>query len=276
MFNNKDELYRIELLKKIDLLLDGISKMNAGIDKIHLYLDELSVKAKLVNSHISSQYIDRVFSFYYRDVLIKFYLPFPDDLIQKDIIRKEKFWEANLLEFVRKKILTTDSICLDIGANIGNHSLYFSIIAGVKKVYSFEPQKFVFDILQKNLTINNVTNVYPYNYAIGDFEGDVSMNPSPLLNNGGTSVDWENNPLNRKVKVVTIDSLHIKDPVDFIKIDVEGAESKVINGAKNLLLENHPLLWIEIWKDFDKIFSLLQETGYTRYEKISDVDYLFS
>ncbi len=119
---------------------------------------------------------DRIFCFRRKDREIKVYLPFvryknnmvKGDLIQTEIFRKSNFYEIQTLEYLRKrKYLKKQMNILDIGANIGNHTLYFIKEMEVKKLYCFEPVNTTYKILKRNMQINKITNARIYNFALG-------------------------------------------------------------------------------------------------------------
>lgn len=100
---------------------------------------------------------------------IKFYLPnWRTDFIQGEIFRNLDFFSSLDLKKLRKYI-KNDAFILDIGANIGNHSLYWALITKARKIYAFEPIKSTFKILQRNITLNALDNIIiPYNFALGE------------------------------------------------------------------------------------------------------------
>jgi FkbM family methyltransferase len=140
---------------------------------------------------------------------------------------------------------------LDIGAFIGTHSLSFSKFVGEKgQVYSFEPRKEIFSILSKNLSINDCKNVIALNLALADRKRNLdlqSMNLNGFMNFGGLSLEGNVAALNSdtyEINISTIDSLDIKK-IDIIKIDVEGMERSVLNGAVEKILRDRPIIFCE-------------------------------
>ena len=79
-----------------------------------------------------------------------------DGYIPNIIKETNEFYDIGNLN-IMKEYLNSDSNVLDIGANIGNHSIFFSQFA--KMVYSFEPQIENFNCLEKNIIVNNIKNV---------------------------------------------------------------------------------------------------------------------
>ena len=155
--------------------------------------------------------------------------------------------ELNLLS----QLIQPDMCVLDVGAFIGTHSLAFSKFVGYKgKVYSFEPRKEVYAVLSENLSINNCNNVVAFNIALSDSVTTLKLNSLDLNekeNFGALSVDNDIfilDSITYKINVSTIDGLAL-GKVDFIKIDVEGMERQVLDGALETLFRDRPIIFCE-------------------------------
>ncbi len=199
----------------------------------------------------------------------KFYLPcYKEDLIQYSIIMNKNYFEYNQLwnlsfswkeGFLGKKL--KNKAMLDIGANIGNHTLFFMKECGASFSYCFEPIKKVFDILSKNIFINELRDkTCLYNFAVGETEGKADIVSFHSDNLGGTCLKKQDDG---QIRVFSIDSLDIKEDVAFVKIDVEGFELNVILGMREFLKKKHPIIFIEIRDGFlDRINDILVTMGY--------------
>lgn len=95
----------------------------------------------------------------------KFYLPYiQSDTIQREMLIKKNYFEAEMLDYICNQCKFSDKVrdairtkvTLDIGANIGNHTLYFLNECNGKSVYCFEPVKETFELLQRNIEINHL------------------------------------------------------------------------------------------------------------------------
>jgi FkbM family methyltransferase len=157
--------------------------------------------------------------------------------------------EKHFIEIVNI-LISEEANVLDIGANIGTHSMLISKRNKNNRIFSFEPQSLIFSILQNNIILNNCCNVFPFKFAISDIDNKVvSMEPFLHLkektNNGFLSLS--NNPVTIGDLSITkkIDSLKLP-PISFIKIDVQGSELKVLNGAINVISSDRPIIFIEI------------------------------
>jgi len=154
-------------------------------------------------------------------------------------LREYEEWSHNELELTAKY---AHGIVLDIGANIGTHTLTYARTA--TRVYAFEPQPFMFDMLCTNLLLNNVLNVTPIQCALGPVDGITHMNihdPTQINSPAGEGVGKGES----EISIHALDTLAI-GRVDFIKIDVEGFELEVLKGMGRTLELYHPILYIEI------------------------------
>jgi FkbM family methyltransferase len=177
---------------------------------------------------------------------VKFYCPlYPWDLIQRKIIDADTFYENAILESLNQYI-PANPVILDIGANIGNHSVYWATICKAKKIYAFEPVLTTFNYLLKNIELNNLQNIVEaYNYGLGDKNTSGQIDVHPANNIGETSIKESKNA-NYGIKIKALDELDIsKEKVDFVKIDVESFELKTLAGMKKTLEKYRPIVFIE-------------------------------
>ena len=178
-------------------------------------------------------------------------------------------------EFIEKKITQAgDKVALDIGANIGNHSIFFA--KKFKKVYSFEPNPVTYEVLKINSNYAaEYKNVIPVNFGLSDIEGSLPFRINPS-NIGGSSIIDENSPQikhSTQINVMTLDEFsELKDAsVALIKIDVEGHELRVLKGAKTTILREMPAILFEqgvaeITDGSSPVIRYLDEIGYEFFE----------
>jgi|APSaa5957512535_1039671.scaffolds.fasta_scaffold48151_3 FkbM family methyltransferase len=144
--------------------------------------------------------------------------------------------------FLMKNIFTTtkEFSAIDVGANIGNHSLFFAKF--FKKVYSFEPNPHTFRLLEFNSDFAG--NILPFNFGLSDYSGEVDLYENNL--NFGSSSIYGHTESSVKIKLKPLDSfLADVNDVRLIKIDVEGMELSVLKGAKGVIERNKPLIAFE-------------------------------
>ncbi len=143
----------------------------------------------------------------------------------------------------------------DVGANIGQISLYLSGLVGINgNVYSFEPSPYDYSHLNRNLELNDMKNVKTLNSAISDKNGteqflyNKQMNTKGRFKSAGTE-KFEELPETEYISVntVSLDNFANNNRFpDFIKIDVEGAGGKVLKGARRIIREHKPKIYIEL------------------------------
>lgn len=186
-------------------------------------------------------------------------------------------FEKKDTEFL-KTAIKQNWTCLDVGANIGYYTLLFSKLASQGKVYAFEPVPLNHHILKANTHLNNASNVFIENIALGTQAGRSRFFLSE--DSGFSSFRNTKQQPVKQVIIVNVQALdnYIKDrqirKVDFIKIDVEGAEKLILEGAKNVLQNLRPkMMLIELGKGNLKIYNetansvidFLKQYGYQPY-----------
>ena len=174
---------------------------------------------------------------------------FKDDLITQRI-KKRGIYEGLPLGLISKILKKIDRpVVFDVGANIGNHSLSFAMNA--HQVYSFEPIKITFDLLQENARRNNLHNVNCYNCGFSDADAFAEIFVDETGNIGGSSLEHEGEKSKPEtIKLVSGDGWVTSSDssvtkVDFVKIDVEGHEPKVLKGLKSTLQKFRPVVMLE-------------------------------
>ncbi len=159
-----------------------------------------------------------------------------------------------------------DKCALDIGANIGNHSIYFSKF--FLKVIGFEPHPRTFKILSLNTLENK--NIKVLNLAISNTSNTAYISENPL-NMGGSRLVNNSNQKGFEVSVKRIDEIiDNKSNIGLIKIDTEGFELNVLKGAKETILESKPFIIFEqqvddFTNDTSKVIEQLQLFKYKKF-----------
>jgi len=166
-----------------------------------------------------------------------------------------------------------DGICLDIGANIGNHALFYSTI--FKRVIAFEPNPIAYKLLEANVLKNRIVNITICTVALGSKKEEKILSVCND-NLGMSSLVQETNSnqpsFNIDIQIDVGDDL-IKEIVDeqsgisFIKLDVEGFEAEALKGLQHTILKYHPVISIEM------NFSTLNEPAMAALKVLGDLGY---
>ena len=176
-------------------------------------------------------------------------------------------WEPEISKLIQKNS-DKEGIFVDVGANIGYHSLYASFF--FKKVVAFEPLPSVFNQFKQSIKLNNFTNIVAHNLACSNKEGKSLIYYGEDL--GGSSL---NNSLTKKgssqkdcsleVTTVTLDCFlkDAKSRISLIKMDVEGHEPLVIEGMKKIIKNHRPIIMTEFFP-----------TGLNKIKKGQDLEFL--
>lgn len=199
----------------------------------------------------------------------------PSEHIQQQIFWYGYYEKEAVLTW--ESCLDNNSIVLDIGANTGYYTLVAAPLA--LKVYSFEPSSIAREQLALNVQLNGFKNVDIRKEAISNTEGVQDFYLSGPSNTGMSGFQPAENFSGtiEQVPVTSIDTWFksVNQPrVDCVKIDVEGAEMKVLSGMKHLLHDHHPILFIEVIEDLlekyksspAELYQFLEAIGYVAYE----------
>lgn len=227
------------------------------------YVDE--VNAVKVNGY--------EYSFTKKGEEIRLYLPqYETDYLQHWIVNYADFFEYDELEHLSSSIGHNKDI-LDIGANIGNHTIFFGRILKAHSIHSFEPVGDFYEILKKNVELNHLNNVVTiHNVALGSESGKARIKCFNKSELGSTQLE-ENSDGN--MELCRLDDFEFSN-IDFIKIDVETFEYNLLLGAKKTLDKHSPIIFIEIFDElYDKVNGLLNEYGYHMFEEVSHTNYLY-
>jgi FkbM family methyltransferase len=196
------------------------------------------------------------------------------DHISQEINFKGQFEKAELHYLTTKfnKYMAEKTI-LDIGANIGNHSLALSPFC--KQIFSFEPHPKTFRLLELNTM--GVSNIHPMNLGVSDRTAKMKAIVDQY-NMGGARIIDDSNEISEKTNkymefsLTSLDSMKQLENVDigFVKIDVEGHELQAFNGAKELLKKHLPVIAFEqLEGEFNhgtsEVIEFLKNIGYKKF-----------
>jgi FkbM family methyltransferase len=200
-----------------------------------------------------------------------------NDTCVSDSLRTGILFEKFILSYIKQFIDPTKNI-LDIGANIGVHSIVYSTYT-TGTVYAFEPQPVVFELLERNIESNNCNNIIPYNFGASDKDAVYFMNAGyDKKNNQGAFRICKKSGIGIDIECKVLDNLHLSN-IGYIKIDVEGHELNTLLGLEHTIRSNLPNLLIEIHDTSDTKYNVLKfinELGYKKYYKLTRCDYVFT
>ncbi len=181
------------------------------------------------------------------------------------------------IKYILETIQPND-VVFDIGAHKGGYLYFFQQLVGSKgKVFAFEPQSFLFNYLQKIHGLFKWKNVQLYHLALSDSEGSVTLF-IPVKENKKTSspgativAGTHEDAVTETVQTQTLDSFAQQQNtrVDFIKLDVEGNELKVLKGAINAINKYHPKIIVECERrhvgeaQVKETIAFIESLGYT-------------
>lgn len=149
-----------------------------------------------------------------------------------------------------KKIVKPGMVVVDAGAHIGYFTLLLSRLVGEKgKVYAFEPEKNNYLLLQRNVKLNNYKNIVLNNMALSNKVGKTKLFISDENPQDHRIVDDRKSRRYELIKSVSLDSYFRNNSrVDFIKMDIQGAEALAFEGSKKVFSKNKKLeMIIEFW-----------------------------
>ena len=192
------------------------------------------------------------------------------DYIQR-YLRSGEFFEASELELVRKHF--KGGVYVDVGANIGNHALYFGKLENCTKIIAFEPNPHALRILKINILLNNLDQkIELHELALGA-KSMVETITFSAGNLGRTLIvqgsQTSAGPDRAQVQVKKGDDILKGAEVDFIKIDVEGFEMQVLKGLEKTIKRCRPTLFVEVWQENQNDFNdFLSATKYREVKRL--------
>ena len=153
-------------------------------------------------------------------------------------------WEQGERNYVRK-IIQTNNVVVDVGANLGQYTLLFSKLVGNEgTVFSFEPAPENYRLLQMAIEANRCTNVVANELAVSDVSGWADLHISELHHGDHRIIEPKGKRKAIRVRSVSLDDqLSEEARIDLIKIDVQGAEPLVFRGMRQII-QKHPELTI--------------------------------
>ena len=199
-----------------------------------------------------------------------------------DLMRLKSNWNRD--KYIFLKLLSKGDNVLDVGGNIGDYCTTFAKVVGSSgQVHTFEPVPTTFETLKETVARKRLGNVTLNQMAVTNESGQIEIHmpgddharPS-IQKHSKESWDQDETIHTFSCEATTLEKYALEKEIsrlDFIKIDVEGAEFLVLTGGKAVLRSCAPILFFEMWEPFMKDFNtsakgfcqLLRDTGYDQF-----------
>ena len=196
------------------------------------------------------------------------------------LLQKCNFFDVSEINTIKKLNSYYELLLVDCGCNFGFYSFYTASLSKKNEIISIEASKSTLEEFNNNLKINNFNNIKVINKA-------VSNQNNKKMEFHESEKDWESSLLNSKFTIkqknivdsVTIDSVLENKNMDsrllILKIDVEGADLNVLDGAKNTIEKSEPFIIIEFSKyifrnekfNYDYLLNFIKINNYQIYSK---------
>ncbi|WP_282266841.1 FkbM family methyltransferase [Stenotrophomonas sp. PS02298] len=173
----------------------------------------------------------------------------------------DDFYESDLLGAVGEMLAPGDLV-VDVGANVGNHTVFFALVKGCK-VFSFEPNPAALLYLRANVLHNTIASlVHVKPFAVGESKGRAGVLSENAGNLGAMALKLD--AQSGAFEVVCLDDQDFPAPIRLLKIDVEGMEVGVLKGAKALIEKDRPYIVVEAGTaaEFAAVDSILNASRY--------------
>jgi FkbM family methyltransferase len=158
-----------------------------------------------------------------------------------------------------RRLLKPDSVVIEVGSNLGLHTVPMAKIVASGQVICFEPQRLIFHVLSGNLALNDLSNVHAHRLAVGEHGETITIESTDYdtpWNYGAFSVTagfssesrFPGELKSEPATVVALDEFPQTaglERLDFLKVDTEGFELAVLRGADRLIARTRPTLFVE-------------------------------
>ena len=201
---------------------------------------------------------------------VYYYLEDETDDSLKNILKQGLPYEGNI-GIIIDYLIQEGSLAVDVGAHIGSHTIPMARKTGAQgAVLAFEPDKVSYMELLKNLSVNSCNNVIPICKALGALPKTTFLSKHKIE-------EQDTDATGDLVETIALDSLNLNN-LSLIKMDIENYEYFALQGARETILRNKPIIVFECWigKDylnsppkekinFDRVISLIKSYGYEIY-----------
>jgi len=198
------------------------------------------------------------------------------DRVISPFIKRHKMWDPFQTKVFCQEI-KNGNVVIDIGANVGYYSMLASKLVGSKGlVLAFEPEESNYRLLKKNIRVNGLKNVRTYQLAVSDNSGTATLYKCSKNHGDHRLYNSGDGRKENTVRTVSLDDFmdNKVKKVDFIKMDIQGWELKVLRGMKRTITRNPPLKMItEFWPSglrnagntAPEYYKMLHQLGFAVY-----------
>lgn len=186
-----------------------------------------------------------------------------DQFVGRSLHRYGEFSEGEVAMF--RQLLHPGDVVVEAGANFGTHTVAMAQMVGAQgAVFAFEPQRLVYQVLTANVALNSLYNVTTLHAGLGAKPGSIrvpALDPAHGHNFGGLSISGH--AAGEEVAVLTVDSMGLPQ-CSLLKVDVEGMEYEVLEGARQTIARLKPILYVENDRaeHSARLISQIQGMGY--------------
>lgn len=189
-------------------------------------------------------------------------------------------WCEGEVELFRR-LLPENGVAIEVGSNIGAQAVALARFCEEGRLFCYEPQRVIFQTLCANLALNNLTNVVAQPCAVGDQNAWIEIEGSSydlpwnygaysLVSGFSAEAGYAGEIRKEQVQLLRLDDdphLQKISRLDFLKIDAEGYETEVLNGAGRLIENFQPAIFAEANtpQNFERVRSDLRHRGYLCY-----------
>jgi len=189
------------------------------------------------------------------------------------------FWVGNCDLWERyhiQRLLTKGSVLFDIGTNFGLYALTLAYNRPETTVHCFEPNPVTYARLTRNISLNQLPNLHPHPVGLGDWEGTACVINNNDGNSGAVSLGEGQGTV-----ITTLDQFcedNRIERIDFIKVDIEGFEARLLKGGRRSLERFKPMMQLELnapalaraGASVDDVLGPLKSCGYEFYQSERD------
>ena len=182
---------------------------------------------------------------------VRFGIYIPSHGVIEDSILQHGNWSGDLLKLT-DHFVTPNSTIIEVGANIGFESLYYARKYPDCIIYSYEPGSYAYDTLLRSKAYNHLDNLRVFKLAVGERSGALEIaSPTESSRNKGlgslnANQDLDDSYVKEQIEMVTLD-VHCTpgQRVSVLKIDTQGFEWNVLQGATALIEKHRPVILFE-------------------------------